>query len=366
MTERATPTIVYTDGACSGNPGPGGWAWAVPGGRFQSGADPQTTNQRMELRAALEALRSIDGPVVVMSDSTYVVNCFRDRWYEGWIKRGWLNTARKPVANRDLWEPLLELALQRGVERGADRGGIDFRWVKGHGDDPMNDVVDRLAVEAALTQEGRQGDETPSFAELGPSDLAGLGPSGPAEGRERGSRRDARMPPGRLVLLVGHRPPELGGYEPDNPVAVDVRRRLTDILAAKHELHPDLIAVTGLELGAEQLGAEAAAAAAVPYVAVLPYPQSDGQWPDSSRQRFKELLRGAMAAVQLERTVPANRQRAGASLSRRDGWLAAQVDEAVVVWNGKDGRDDNVGRFVRKLQGRLGEENVWILDVAPS
>jgi ribonuclease HI/uncharacterized phage-like protein YoqJ len=301
----------------------------------------------MELKAALEALRSIDGPVIVMSDSTYVVNCFRDRWYEGWLKRGWLTTARKPVANRDLWEPLLELALQRGVERGADRGGIDFRWVKGHGEDPMNDVVDRLAVEAALTQEGRQGDETPSLAELGPSDLPG--------------GRDARLPAGRLVLVAGHRPPELGGYEPDNPVAVDVRRRLTDILAAKRELHPDLIAVTGLQLGAEQSGAEAATAAGVPYVAVLPYPQSDGQWPDSSRQRFKELLRAATAAVQLERTIPANRQRAGASLARRDGWLAAQVDEAVVVWNGKD---DNVGKFVRKLQGRLGEENVWILDVA--
>jgi ribonuclease HI/uncharacterized phage-like protein YoqJ len=344
-----TPTIVYTDGACSGNPGPGGWAWAIPGGRFRSGAEARTTNQRMELTAAHEALRSIDGPVVVMSDSTYVVNCFRDRWYEGWIKRGWLNTAKKPLANRDLWEPLIELALARGVERGADRGGIDFRWVKGHGDDPMNDVVDRLAVEAALTQEGRSGEHTPAPAELGPSDLPG--------------GRDARLPAGRLVLVTGHRPPELGGYEPDNPVAVDVRRRLAEILAAKRELHPDLIAVTGLQLGAEQLGAEAAAAAGVPYVAVLPYPQSDGQWPDSSRQRFKELLRGATAALQLERTAPANRQRAGASLSRRDGWLASQVDEAIVVWNGVD---DNVGKLVRKLKGRLGEENVWVVDVPPA
>ncbi|MGH9117058.1 MAG: SLOG family protein [Acidimicrobiales bacterium] len=342
-------TIVYTDGACSGNPGPGGWAWAVPDGPFRSGAEPRTTNQRMELKAALEALTDLEGALVVMSDSTYVVNCFRDRWYEGWLRRGWKTTAGKPVANRDLWEPLLELALARGVARGADSGGIDFRWVKGHGSDPMNDVVDRLAVEAALTQEGRRGERTPAPADLGPSDLPG--------------GRDARLPEGRFVLVTGHRPPELGGYEPDNPVATEVRRRLAEILAAKRELQPDVLAVTGLQLGAEQLGAEAAADAGVPYLAVLPYPQPDGQWPDPARQRFKELLRGATAAVQLERTVPANRQRAGGSLARRDGWLAGQVDEAVVVW---DGRDQNVGKLVRKLQGRLGEENVWIVDVPAS
>jgi hypothetical protein len=226
----------------------------------------------------------------------------------------------------------------------------------------MNDVVDRLAVEAALTQEGRRGDRTPAPSELGPADLPGLGPSGPAGGRERDARRDARLPPGRLVLIAGHRPPELGGYDPANPVAADVRRRVTEILAAKRELYADLVVVTGLQLGAEQIGAEAAAAAGVPYLAVLPYPQPDSQWPDASRRRFRELLRGAQAAVQLERTVPASRQRAGASLARRDGWLASQVDEALVVW---DGKEPNVGRLVRKLQGRLGEENVWVVDVEP-
>ncbi|MGH9247256.1 MAG: ribonuclease H family protein [Acidimicrobiales bacterium] len=338
-------TVVYTDGACSGNPGPGGWAWAVPDGPFRSGASPRTTNQRMEITAAWEALKVLPGPVVVMSDSTYVVNCFRDRWYEGWIRRGWLTTARKPVANRDLWEPFIELALERGVERGAERGGIDFQWVKGHGDDPMNDVVDRLAVEAALTQEGRSGDRTPGTGELGPADLPG--------------GRDARLPAGRLVLVVGHRPPELGGYDPTNPVATRVRRRLAEILAAKRSLEPDLMVVTGLQLGAEQLAAEAAAEVGVPYVAVLPYPEPDRVWPEESRRHFRALLRGAAAAVQLERKVPENRQRAGAALARRDGWLASQVDEAIVVW---DGGDEAVGKLVRKLQGRLGEENVWILD----
>ena len=112
----AGSTAVYTDGACLGNPGPGGWAWAVPGGEWACGAEPHTTNQRMELRAALEALRAVSGPVEVVSDSTYVVNCFRDRWYEGWLRRGWRNSNRKPVANRDLWG-----APDRGISGEAGR-----------------------------------------------------------------------------------------------------------------------------------------------------------------------------------------------------------------------------------------------------
>jgi ribonuclease HI len=140
-------TVVYTDGACSGNPGPGGWAWAVPGGPSASGGEAHTTNQRMELRAVLEAVLALPGPLRIVSDSTYVVNCFRDRWYEGWMRRGWTNSARKPVANRDLWEPLIELYLERRAE-------LAFEWVKGHSGDPMNDLVDRLAVEAAAGNGG--------------------------------------------------------------------------------------------------------------------------------------------------------------------------------------------------------------------
>jgi ribonuclease HI len=143
-------TIVYTDGACSGNPGPGGWAWAVPAGSFCSGAAARTTNQRMEITAALEAVRALDGPLEVVSDSTYVVNCFRDKWWRNWLARGWLNSQRKPVANRDLWEPLIDAYL-------ADPGRLEFRWVKGHGTDQMNALVDRLAVEAAAAQTGRCG-----------------------------------------------------------------------------------------------------------------------------------------------------------------------------------------------------------------
>lgn len=144
-------TVVYTDGACSGNPGPGGWAWAVspegvPNG---SGNETPSTNQRMELLAVLEALRSLGvgseaGAVEVVSDSTYVVNCFRDRWWANWQRNGWKNSKKEPVANADLWKPLIEL---------VNSGNVTFRWVKGHSGDRMNDLVDQLAVRAAASNE---------------------------------------------------------------------------------------------------------------------------------------------------------------------------------------------------------------------
>jgi ribonuclease HI len=90
-------TVVYTDGACSGNPGPGGWAWAVPLGRYASGARARTTNQRMEVMAVLEAVKALDGPLEVVSDSTYVINCFRDRWWEGWLQRNWTNSQKVSI-----------------------------------------------------------------------------------------------------------------------------------------------------------------------------------------------------------------------------------------------------------------------------
>jgi ribonuclease HI len=90
---------IYTDGACSGNPGPGGWAWAVApeGIPRDSGTERPSTNQRMEIRAAIEALRAhrtFTDPVNIVSDSTYVVNCFRQRWWDGWLSRGWLNSQK--------------------------------------------------------------------------------------------------------------------------------------------------------------------------------------------------------------------------------------------------------------------------------
>jgi ribonuclease HI len=119
----------------------------VPDGPYAKGGEARTTNQRMEITAVLEALRSIgedDGadPITVISDSTYVVKCFQDRWWEGWLRRDWRNSQRQPVANRDLWEPLLALVLESDRE-------VVFRWVKGHSGDRWNDFVDELAVAAA-------------------------------------------------------------------------------------------------------------------------------------------------------------------------------------------------------------------------
>ncbi len=135
-------TVVFTDGSCLVNPGgPGGWAWAVDTERHDSGPDPSTTNQRMEIRAAYEAVKAHPGPVHVVSDSQYVVNCFAQAWWRGWHSRGWLNSAKKPVANRDLWEPFIALVLERG--------DVTFEWVKGHAGHDMNEFVDQLAGAAA-------------------------------------------------------------------------------------------------------------------------------------------------------------------------------------------------------------------------
>jgi ribonuclease HI len=139
-------TVIYTDGACQGNPGPGGWAWAVApeGDVSASGGAARTTNQRMEVQAVLEALRAHAdlpaGSVTIVSDSTYVVNCFRDRWWVKWRRNGWVNSKKEPVANTDLWKPLIDI---------VERLHPQFRWVKGHSGDRMNDLVDRLAVAAA-------------------------------------------------------------------------------------------------------------------------------------------------------------------------------------------------------------------------
>lgn len=337
----------YTDGACFGNPGPGGWAWLVPEGRFESGAEAHTTNQRMEITAAARAVEALPGPLEIVSDSTYVVNCFRQRWYEGWRKRGWKNAKKEPVANRDLWEPFIERVLERG--------DVTFRWVKGHGGDPWNDLVDRLAVEAADRQEGRSGDAPPT--DVGPADQRGRGAPSATKGAAKGGALDDQLPAGWRVAVFGHRPPDLGGYD-ENPVAAAVRRRIAEILAAERELHDDLIVLTGLRLGAEMLGAEAARLAGVPYVAVLPYPDPDSVWPEASRQRFRELLEEATATVLLQKKVPESKQRAGEALQRRDAFLARNASEAILVW---DEEDRFLAQLHRSLEDHLGDD-VWVLN----
>jgi ribonuclease HI len=380
-----SPTDVYTDGACLKNPGPGGWAWAVADGPFASGHATHTTNQRMEITAAYEAVRALDGPIEVVSDSTYVVNCFVQGWWRGWTTKGWLNSKKEPVANRDLWEPFIALV--------RERGDVTFRWVKGHSGDAMNDAVDRLATTAAKAQSGLSGTRVDlgwiatldadaprgspaGRATAGAASGSGTGSGAPATaslktltpatpatatpatgGGGRPTSGPRAVPEGHLVAIVGHRPPELGGYG-ENPVASSTRERLAEILAAKALLHPDLVVLTGLGLGAEQLGAEAAATAGVPYVAVLPYPQPDAVWPEASRARFRDLLRGAREQAVLQAEAPATKQDAGRALSRRDAWLARHAKEAIVVW---DGRDEHVGRLARSFEDHLGDD-VWIVE----
>lgn len=139
-----TDTLVaYTDGACSGNPGPGGWAWATSKTEFDSGSESPTTNQRMEIMAAwraVERFADTHSSIEIVSDSNYVVKCFNDSWHLGWVKRNWKNASGKAVANQDLWKPFIELVL--------DHGNVTFTWVKGHSGHEMNDFVDALAVAA--------------------------------------------------------------------------------------------------------------------------------------------------------------------------------------------------------------------------
>ena len=135
--------IVYTDGACSGNPGPGGWAWAVSKSQNGSGSENPSTNQRMEIMAAWQAVEEFSlthESIEIVSDSTYVVKCFNENWHIGWEKRGWKNSQRKPVANQDLWKPFIKAVL--------DHGNVKFTWVKGHSGHAINDLADELAVAA--------------------------------------------------------------------------------------------------------------------------------------------------------------------------------------------------------------------------
>jgi ribonuclease HI len=139
---KAEAVRVYTDGACSGNPGPGGWAAIVIDDgheRELTGGETSTTNQRMELRAAIEGLSAVAGSrrqVALYSDSAYVVNCFRDRWYERWRRNGWKNAQKRPVENRDLWEALIAL---------TERHDVSWHKVAGHSGHPLNDRADHLA-----------------------------------------------------------------------------------------------------------------------------------------------------------------------------------------------------------------------------
>ncbi len=141
--------VIYTDGACSGNPGPGGWA-AVLFYKTQrkelSGGEKETTNNRMELMAAIAALELLLEPceVELYSDSAYLVNAFLKSWLANWQRNGWLTSKKQPVENQDLWQRLL---------RQAERHQISWHKVKGHADSAENNRCDQLAREAILKLE---------------------------------------------------------------------------------------------------------------------------------------------------------------------------------------------------------------------
>jgi len=145
-----TPKVViYTDGACSGNPGPGGWGAVLMSGDKERdiwGGEPQTTNNRMELMAAIQALETLTRPckVELHTDSQYVRNGITE-WLPGWKARGWKTAAKAPVKNDDLWKRL---------DAARARHEVDWRWVKGHNGHPLNDRADALARKGCVEAKG--------------------------------------------------------------------------------------------------------------------------------------------------------------------------------------------------------------------
>ncbi len=144
MSDTVTPTVeIFTDGACSGNPGPGGWGALLRYGSVEkelSGGEPLTTNNRMELMGAISALEALKRPsqVKLHTDSTYVKDGIT-KWLKGWKAKNWLTADKKPVKNKELWQRLEAAALLHK---------IDWLWVKGHSGHPDNDRVDQLARDA--------------------------------------------------------------------------------------------------------------------------------------------------------------------------------------------------------------------------
>jgi ribonuclease HI len=142
-----TDVTIYTDGACSGNPGPGGWAAIIIADDKSdriTGGEPHTTNNRMELTAALEALKALDesSNVTLHTDSAYLSNAFNQGWLDSWQENDWQTASNDDVKNQQLWKDLLDQ---------ADRHNVEWVWVKGHADNELNNMADELAV-AALEQ----------------------------------------------------------------------------------------------------------------------------------------------------------------------------------------------------------------------
>ncbi len=357
-------TVAYTDGACRGNPGPGGWAWAVPGGRWESGADPDTTNQRMEILAAWRAVQATSGPLHVVSDSTYVVNCFRDEWWRGWLKRGWKNSKKEPVANRDLWEPFIEAVRDRADGPAA----VSFDWVKGHGGDPMNDLVDRLAVAAALRGTGASGDGPPSEDDLAEPDraapasvmqnprLAATPASQDPLAGGGAARGDSRVPPGTPWVVVGLRTEALVA----SAAGSALRRRLAAVLGAQQTLHDDLVVLTGLRAGTEDLAALAARRRRCRLCRGAALPRSGRRLARGRTGALRGVVRRGVAGGGPRAHTARPTGRAGAR-PRSAGRLAA-LGERPARWSSPTDVTPRPSSLLRRFTESLGDE-VWTIEL---
>ncbi len=348
---------VWTDGACLGNPGPGGWGWVDERGEYDSGAEPHTTNQRMELQAAREAVAAHPGPVEVVSDSKYVVSAFNEGWIDGWLRRGWKNSKKVPVANQDLWKPF--------VDEVAAHGQVTFRWVKGHAGDPMNEEADRLATEAAATvgavpptpalDDGAAAAQDELFASAatagGSVSDRSVDPSGSVDPKPLRDG-DPRAPEGFRYVVSGTR-------RLDARSLATASAQLSRILAAQGEFHPDLVVLSGLRPGPEAIGAQVALDAGLAVVAVLPWPDPQATLRSADRATFAALLAQVADTVVLESKAPTDADGRSQALARRDGWLAKVADGALLVRRG----DTTEGRALLRRFARLGDE-VWDLDLS--
>lgn len=151
MSESMPTVILYTDGACSGNPGPGGWgALLIYNGKEKelSGGAPHTTNNRMEMLAVIKGLKALTKPchVKIHSDSALIINAFTKGWIKSWLKKGWIKADKKPVENKELWQKMI---------KEAERHRVEWIKVKGHSTNKLNNRVDRLAVAACKKYQKR-------------------------------------------------------------------------------------------------------------------------------------------------------------------------------------------------------------------
>lgn len=248
----------------------------------------------MELEAVLRAVESLPGPLRIHSDSTYVVNCFNDRWYEGWRARGWKNSQKKPVANRDLWEPLIDAYLERADE-------IEFLWVKGHSGNVWNERADELAVAAAEAVVAESANTAGAPAGNGP-DAEAVGPDSAPWLRDR------------ALWVTG-----VGDPTPDQ---LDELSRILDGLAPGRD-----VVVSGLRRGVELIAAESARARRIELAVVLPFADPAARWPANDRQRFDSLV----AAADHEVVLGGNPTQPGAAVTARNAWVLDHVIGVIAV-----------------------------------